>query len=74
MLVSPLDLYCTMCYLIKNQCYIHIRAFNNLFVKVFQYFVGLYDSANIFISSENIFVKNCVSHYLQQSLEQILHE
>ena len=50
------------------------RAFNNLFVKVFQYFVGLYDSANIFIASENIFVKNCVSHYLQQSLKQILRE
>ena len=25
------DLDCTMCYLIKNQCHIHTRAFNNLF-------------------------------------------
>ena len=40
--------------------------------KVLQYFIGLNDPPNIFISSENIFVKTCVSHSLQQSLKQIV--
>ena len=42
--------------------------------KICQYFVGLNEPPNIFISSENIFVKNCVSHCLQQSLKQIVRQ
>ena len=52
-----------MCFLIKNQCHIHI-----------QHFIGLNDPPNIFISSENIVVNDCVSHCLQQLLKQIARE
>ena len=56
-----------------NLCYIHIRLFNNLF-KSFPIFYRSKLSAKHFNFRIKYFFKNCVSHWLQGSLNQIIRE